>query len=72
MNPSLLRVTLADPLFRGQEAEAKTQSKGMIRDTFAWEAFPRQPQLVRVQEISSFAHIFIASVSESDDLEHLR
>jgi hypothetical protein len=44
----------------------------MMRATFALEAFPRQPQLARVQEISSFAHSFIASVSESDGLEHLR
>jgi len=54
------------------DAGANTQSKGMIRATFALEAFPRHPQLARVQESSSFAHIFIASVSESDDLEHFR
>jgi hypothetical protein len=44
----------------------------MIRATLAWEAFPCQPQLARVQEISSFAHIFTASVSESDGFEHFR
>jgi hypothetical protein len=54
------------------DAGANTQSKGMIRTTFALEAFPRQPQLARVQEIVSFAHIFIASVFESDGWEDFR
>lgn len=55
-----------------QVAEEKIQLNGRIRRSFVLDAFPCQPHFGFPQEISSFPKIRIASVSESEDLEHLR
>ena len=48
------------------------QSKGKIRRSFVLDAFPCQPQFGLAQEIRSSPNIFMASMSESDGLEHFR
>jgi hypothetical protein len=50
----------------------RTQWKGRIRRSRAFDAFPCQPQWGFWQETSSSPNISIASLSEMDSLGHFR
>ncbi len=65
-------LTLLERHARGfpQVTGASIQLKGRIRRSFAFDAFPCQPQLAYGHDSSSSPNSFIASASDSDTLPH--
>lgn len=57
---------------RGHLTKENTQSKGRIRRSLVFDAFPCQPHFGLSQVISSSPKIFIASTSDSAAFEHFR